>query len=100
MDKINIEDILSKHGVVWETKIEGEESQLSADLSDVKAAIKEIVELVIDKCAKEAKIKDSKDRVRADLPTGSSFKTTEVLVPVMIIDKDSILNVKKMIDYE
>lgn len=73
---INIEEILKKH----ESFFNHEEF-----IPPIKDAIKEIVEAVIDKCAEEAKTKDlSKMPYEED----------------MVVDEKSILNVKKMINYE
>ncbi len=58
-------------------------------INDVKAAIKEIVEAVIDKCAEKAKTRGFA------IDDGSDSGGTAIGV-----DKDSILNVKKMISYE
>jgi hypothetical protein len=52
----------------------------------MKEAIKEIVEAIIDKCAEESKTKDISK-------WGFGYVKT-------IVDKQSILNVKKMINYE
>lgn len=71
-DKINVQEILKKHIG-------------SRDIYDdrMKAAIKEIVEAVVDKCAKEAKTKD--------LDRWGDF-----VVP----DEDSIVQVKQMVNYD
>lgn len=79
MKDINIEAILSK----FPSRDEKEEYLLK---SDVKAAIKEIVEAVVDKCAEEASLTDESFH---SMQEGS----------IMQIDKESILKVKEMISY-
>ena len=81
---INIEEILKKH----ESFFNHEEF-----IARVEAAIKEIVEAVIGKCAEEARIHQiglygSANRFEID--------NGEITI---VADKDSILNVKEMIDY-
>jgi len=75
MDKIKISDILLKAKC----------SSLLEEFPNLKAAIKEIVELVVDKCAEEGKTK---------------WKYKEHLGDIKIVDKDSILKVKEEILYE
>lgn len=83
-DKINIKGILKKH-----TSINSEESwgrNGKFEITNYKAAIKEIVEAAIDKCANEAEAIEGYN-------TGFSGSAASV-------DKESILKVKEMIDYE
>lgn len=59
MDNINIDEVLSKHSKNVNTKISAGYSLSGKELltvTEAKAAIKEIVEAVIDKCAEEADI--------------------------------------------
>lgn len=93
MNKIKVEDTLKKHNIVGMTDL-------------IMPAIKEILELAIDKCAEEALI------IRN--PTGDGEKTEieikqehtadigyEEYIPVYYtVHKQSILNVKNLIDYE
>lgn len=56
MNDINVKEILKKH-----TSVNSEESWSrngKFEITNYQAAIKEIVEAVIDKCTKEAKTKD------------------------------------------
>ena len=76
-DKINVEKILGKDGWYWQTHDD--------DKPAVKRAIKEIVEAVIDKCAENAKLGETEHGLEA----GWKF-----------VDKKSILNIKKEIEYE
>lgn len=83
-DKINIEDILKKYPKVF---YEDSPDSLGTAIEyyDVKTIIKEIVEAVVDKCAEEV------DYVCTD--GSNKIYSNE-------IDKDSILQVKQMINYE
>lgn len=72
-NEINIEDILNNNGAEWM----GEMNRVRyISVRNAKVAIKEIIEAVIDKCADKA-------------PT--SFNDNS---------KNSILNIKKEIDYD
>lgn len=82
MNGIDIDKILKKHN--WKSLRFGKEA--------MKIAIKEIVEAVVDKCAEEAKTEDM-GGVVIDHDGDSVWSSHEV------IDKESILNVKKMINY-
>lgn len=76
-DKINIIQLVGKHSPLLAAAIEHSKST-EVYGENIKAAIKEIVEAVIDKCAEEAK----KDILNYD-----GF------------GKDGIINVKDMISY-
>lgn len=80
-DKINVCAILAKH--MTQKGDRGEENL---------AAIKEIVEAVIDKCAEEA---TAKIETEWDGNTGSEYPNDYA-----VINKESILNIKKEIEYE
>ena len=80
-DKINVTAILSKRIEVFPS--EGDMTD-EAIKRNVKAAIKEIVEAVIDRCAKE---------VNAQAEYSEHYGAT------VHIDKESILKVKEQIQY-
>ena len=87
-DTINIQEILNKHC--------GKHRFDSMEIEDISSAIKEIVEAVVDKCAEECKT------VTTDSCTGELYRNT---VPSGYdvhesVDKESILQVKQMINYE
>ena len=75
-DKINIAEILDKH-----------RTQKGGESEELMAGIKEIVEAVIDRCVEEATV--THETVWSS-QEGSSYG----------VDKESILQVKQMIDYE
>ena len=81
MSKINVEEILKKHYV-----------QRGDELQQIKLrmALREIVDKVVDKCAKKAKVAESTQEVLnlAGVPYRND------------IDKQSILAVKEEVDYE
>ncbi len=83
-DKINIEAYFKKYSNLYQFE-EGSPEYL-IDKEDFKAAIKEIIETVIERCAENAEIHteffDEKDN------------------PIYQINRQSILNVKTMINYE
>lgn len=79
-DKINVPAILDKYG--WKETYNDSPSGL-------QAAIKEIIEAVIDKCAAYA---ETKKEIEYSDGIGS--------YEVQVIDKESILNIKKEIEYE
>lgn len=93
---INIEAIIASKSNNIQTKLSagyklGGKETLT--LTEAKLAIKEIVEAVIGKCAEEARIHQiglygSANRFEID--------NGEITI---VADKDSILNVKEMIDY-
>lgn len=88
-NKIKVEDILKRHCTTTTLySVNKEIDGYSCQEDNVIAAIKEIVEAVIDKCVEEAKTR---------LETYSSPHESEWDYK---IDRNSILNVKKMIDYE
>jgi len=96
MENINIEAILDKH--------------LPYPLVDhttmyVKAAIKEIVEAVIDKCAEEAETKDltrpncdDHTPYRGPCISCSNYHNPDIIIG-STINKESILKVKEMINF-
>lgn len=87
MDNINISEILSKHSKNVNTKISAGYSLSGKELltvTEAKAAIKEIVEKVINKCAEEA----------LTIESGRGFAAET------IVDKDSIIEVKNQINYD
>lgn len=89
---IDVEKILSRRIQVFpENASNGMTSE--AIRRNVKAAIKEIVEAVIDKCAEEGRfyIQNGKTLNSFDLYQKNDFKIQ--------VDKDSILNVKTQITY-
>ena len=79
---INVEEILRKKCGSYRFD--------NMELEDIKAAIKEIAEAIVEKCKNEVKMKD----VRLLNGAGDGYET------VKRIDFSSILNVKTMIDYE
>lgn len=78
-DKINVQNIFNKYGININLFDQN-------DLDKFAYATKEIVEAVVDKCAEEAEAIEGYN-------TGYSGSAASV-------DKDSILKVKNMIDYE
>lgn len=79
-EKINIEAILAKHGVEFGNMYNNPSKE------DGLAAIKEIVEQVIEKCAEKAEL-------MLKYPWVPEEKELE-------LDKESILDVKQLIEYE
>ncbi len=77
-NKINIEKILKKHEYLSRVVTDGRVDEKGA----IKAAIKEIVEVVIDKCAEEALVDGDEDGY------------------TRYVNKESIRQVKQQIDYE
>lgn len=49
------------------------------------------VKKALEEAGKKAKLKQE-GRKRMNAPTGSNFRTTPVIIPIYIVDKDSILN--------
>lgn len=87
MSDINIEETLNKFDQIHITGVDGESYDTKGmNLDNIKAAIKEIVDLVVDKCAEEAELK---------LAHPSDYSENPYL-----IDKESILKVKQLINYE
>lgn len=84
-DKINIQAILAKHPLVMPSGVAIGQAALLGQ-TNWTAAIKEIVEAVVDKCAEEAEAIEGYN-------TGFSGNAASV-------DKQSILNVKNMINYD
>lgn len=85
-DKINVEAILNKYSIAkFGEPDKGKSTHLNHDT--VKAAIKEIVEAVIDKCTKEGRIKCLNQEPCSECE-------------YHILDKESILSIKKEIEYE
>ncbi len=82
MTNINIEEILEKHHGLNSD----EDGYDIFYLNEIKAAIKEIIEAVIDKCAEKAEAIEGWN-------TGFSGSASS-------IDKESILNVKNLINYD
>lgn len=80
MSKINVEKILKQNNCF---------PFKAHSYNDILEAIKEIIEAVVDKCAEEARTK-----------TTSNFDGYESSDYFEVVDKDSILQVKQMIDYE
>ena len=78
METININEILSRHSKNYGVIDNNPRAIMKA--SEVKDAIKEIVEAVIDKCAEEA-----------ELDVDSAYNP--------FVSKESILNVKQQIKY-
>lgn len=90
MENLSINEMLSKHSKNVNTKISAGYSLSGKELltvTEAKAAIKEIVEKVINKCAEEAKTKLEYDKSKG---FGEYMQA---------IDKESILNVKTQINY-
>lgn len=79
MSKIHIEEILHNYTGLLSVKAPNQLHEA------YKAAIKEIVEVVIDQCAEEARAKEN----LLDYGTGEIW-----------VDKKSILQVKQQIDYD
>ena len=82
MEDINIEEILKKYN--WKSLRFGKDA--------MKEAIKEIIGVVVDKCAEEAKTEDIGGMV-LDYDGDSVWSSHEV------VDKQSILKVKDIIKY-
>ena len=87
--KINVEEIISKHIKSFEKDFILYKVQYPIRYKQIKEGIKEIIETVVDRCEKEAKTK-----------TTCNFDGFESSNNFEIIDKDSISEVKKMINYE
>jgi len=97
-DKINVEEILRKHIPLLADSLK----QANGTASKLQAAIKEIVEVVVDKCAENVNTtiyygndpdtKDDKYVFMYDNPNGPYEH--------ICIDKQSILNVKQQVEYE
>ena len=85
-NKINIEAILCKRIKIFSSKGSIADETIRRN---VKAAIKEIVEAVIDKCANEANV----DYFLEGGVDGQGYDC------IHNVDKDSILDVKNHIDY-
>lgn len=92
MSNIKIQDILKKHKSLYDTVWEDNGYLLQQAIME---AIKEIVEDVVDKCAKNAKVKCL--NIENDC-TGKNESCSEC--EYHIKDKQSILQVKQMINYE
>lgn len=88
MEHLNINQILKKK-CNFSLKELAETSKLTAE--NLQAAIKEIVEAVVDKCDEQAKIDG-----------GFTHPSRSIIVPcgTFNIHQESILNVKKMVKYE
>lgn len=84
-DKINIEEIFKKYANLYQFE-EGDPEYL-LDKEDFKAAIKEIVEAVVDKCAEEVKLTEFGYEAMQEYSSKA-------------IDKQCILNVKTLVVYE
>ena len=111
-DKINVEAILKKHSnnvSKQDGKLNGREN---LTVNEAKAAIKEIVEAVIDKCAENAslngrrynaKTRELKD-ITEEIGGGCYWEGHPEDQPLpdleIEINKQSILNIKKEIEYE
>lgn len=99
-EKINIEAILNKHGVEFGNMYNNPSKEESL------AAIKEIVEQVIEKCTEEAEAKDLMAPNCDDHTPywGACISCGKYDNPDIVIgsevDKESILNVKQLIEYE
>lgn len=108
MSKIKVEEILKRHEVITSAG----DSSGGVWKSDVMAAIKEIVEAVLDKAAEEVtlkgrtynaktkEIKDITDEIGGDSywdghPEDQPYPDLSIEV-----DKQSILDIKKEVDYE
>jgi len=94
---INIQDYLKKYSNLYQFEEGIPEFLLDED--DFKSALKEILEVVIDKCAEKAEtmLVDNISKIRHEYrnkmpPSGYDLDTE--------VDKESILNVKNQIDYE
>lgn len=88
MDNINIQAIIGKHSPLLAAALE-HNKPTEINPENVKAAIKEIVEAVIDKCAEEA-----------DIIQDGYFNSDGGYEDLSIINKESILAVKNQINYE
>lgn len=77
MEKIKIEEILKRHNTLGVYQLTG---------GRLQAAIKEIVEAVVDKCKELAEVEDT--------------HTNKVASDVYIVNEESILQVKNQIDYD
>lgn len=80
-NKINIENILQKHGDRFKN--------LYINKPELKDAIKEIIESVIDKCAEDVKSKPPNEDYCHNCHGTSGY-----------IDRESILHVKQLVIYE
>jgi hypothetical protein len=108
MDNINISEMLSKYSKNVNTKISAGYSLSGKELltvTEAKAAIKEIVEAVVDKCAVEAESKDVKvpacddhTPYRGACVSCGRYDNPDVIISSEV-DKHSILNIKTQINY-
>lgn len=100
MKDINVEEILSKHHFHFEPlkNAFATDGKNGSQYERMKAAIKEIIETVVDKCAQEAELLSNGekcDKVYSIEKHDHFYHDVHITV-----DKQSILNVKKMINYE
>ncbi len=101
-NRINIEEIL-----IYHLGIDREDMGAIQGLPILKAAIKEIVKVVIDKCAEEAHILIADLNRNGEIIEDSKHVDTEYRGsegydedPIIVIPyKESILQVKQLIDY-
>lgn len=112
MDKINVEEILKRHFRAGDRTFSRAFFECSficdppVNERRMRAAIKEIVEAVVDKCAEEARTKDIISPSCNDHTPywGACVSCGRIDNPDIIteseIDKESILQIKQMIDYD
>ncbi len=106
MDNINIDDIINKYDKIFIQGVDGESyDRYAISIDNVKAAIKEIIEAVIDKCAVEAESKDVKvpacddhTPYRGACVSCGRYDNPDVIISSEV-DKHSILNIKTQINY-
>lgn len=100
MDNINIQAIIGKHSPLLAAALEHNKST-EINPENVKAAIKEIIEAVINKCAEEAGIKvqgqNNYNQEDYEYTTQSHSCREDEYIQ---IDKESILAIKTQINYE
>lgn len=106
MKDINIEAILNKHSFHFESfKITiPRDGKKGSEYDRMKAAIKGIVEAVIDKCAEEVDYLEVYNPHISDIPKEAGQLITTYYNPNgadigYYLDKESILKVKEMINY-
>jgi hypothetical protein len=99
-EKINVEAILNKHGIIEGHTLHSNPNDINKEL---KTAIKEILEAVVDKCAESSLLlvtpydqeEYTNTNIKSDWANKEHIDGFEVDV-----SQQSILQVKQQIDYE
>lgn len=101
MDNINIQAIIGKHSPLLAAALE-HNKPTEINPENVKAAIKEIVEAVIDKCNQKSllSLTDYHTMKKATVEEYTCGLKNNEPALVIEVDKQSILAVKKRINYE